>query len=155
MKHLLRCLAPGFALLSAGGASAQESPCTGPPSTVKLYVDVQGVRSSEGLMAVSLYPDDPNKFLAHHGSLYVGRVPAQKGTTSVCIHVPHTGVYAVAVYHDADGDRHYDRTSIGLPAEAFGFSNNPRVFLGIPAWKSVRLAITQTDLHTSIRLHYP
>jgi uncharacterized protein (DUF2141 family) len=154
MKNLLRCLAPALALLSAHGALAEET-CAGPQSGVKLYVDVQGVRSSEGLIAVTLYADDPSKFLAHHGSLYVGRVPARSGTTSECIHVPRPGVYAVAVYHDADADRHYDRTSLGLPAEGYGFSNNPSVFLGMPAWKSVRLAVPKTDMHTSIKLRYP
>lgn len=122
---------------------------------MKLHVDVQGVRSSEGLIAVTLYADDPSKFLAHHGSLYVGRVQAKTGTTPVCIHVPSPGVYALAVYHDANANRRFDRTGIGLPAEGFGFSNNPRVFLGMPAWKSVRLSVPRTDLHTSIKLRYP
>ena len=154
MKPLLRCLVPALALLFAHGVSAEET-CTGPESPVKLYVDVHGVRSSEGLIAVTLYADIPSKFLAHHGSLYVGRVPAKSGTTSVCIHVPHLGVYALAIYHDADADRHFDRTSIGLPAEGYGFSNNPKVFLGMPAWKSVRLSVPKTDTRTSIRLRYP
>ena len=156
VRSILHSLPPALALLLlADAAAAQEAPCTGPQSAVKLYVDVQGVRSSDGLIAVSLYPDDSSKFLAHHGSLYVGRVPARKGTTSVCIHLPRTGGYAIAVYHDADGDRHFDRTTIGLPAEGFGFSNDPRVFLGMPAWKSVRLTISKTDEHTSVRLRYP
>jgi uncharacterized protein (DUF2141 family) len=155
MKTLSLLPSAVLAVLSAGAAAAQEPACTGPESPVKLWVDVEGVRSSDGLIAVTLYADDRSKFLAHHGSLYVGRVPAKTGTTSVCIHLPSTGTYALAVYHDADSDRHYDRTAIGLPDEAFGFSNNPRVFLGMPAWGSVRLSVPKTDLHTSIRLRYP
>ena len=155
MNSFLRSLPPALALLVAAGAAAQEPPCTGPPSNVRLYVDVVGVRSSNGLIAVTLYADNSRKFLAHHGSLYVGRVAAKSGETSVCIHLPDTGVYAIAAYHDADADRHFDRTAIGLPAEGFGFSNNPRVFLGMPAWKSVRLAVPKSDMHTSIKLRYP
>lgn len=144
-----------MALLWAAGAAAEDPPCTGHESPFKLYVDVQGVRSSEGLIAVTLYADDPHKFLAHHGSLYVGRVPAHSGTTMVCIHVPSPGVYALAVYHDANANRHFDRSAIGLPAEGFGFSNNPAVFLGIPAWKSVRMTVPKTDTHTTVKLRYP
>jgi len=155
MKPVLCCLAPALALLAPGVASAQETSCTGRESPFKLFVDVQGVPSSEGLIAVTLYADVQSKFLAHHGSLYVGRVPAHKGTTSVCIHVPTTGVYALAVYHDANANRKFDRTSIGLPAEPFGFSNNPRVFLGMPAWSSVRLSVPKSDLRTSVKLHIP
>ena len=156
MTNLLRYGPAALALMAAAAASAQDvSSCTGPQSPFKLYVDVEGVKSSTGLVAVTLYADDSKKFLAHHGSLYVGRVPAQGGTTSVCIHVPRTGVYALAVYHDANANRRYDRTSLGLPAEGYGFSNNPPVFLGIPAWKGVRLAVPKTDTRTSIKLRYP
>jgi uncharacterized protein (DUF2141 family) len=73
----------------------------------------------------------------------------------VCIYVPSTGIYALGVYHDANANRRFDRTGIGLPKEGFGFSNNPHVFLGIPAWKSVRLPVPRNDMHTAIRLRYP
>lgn len=144
-----------LALLGGSTAWAQQSACTGPESPVRLHVDVENVQSSEGLIAVTLYADDRSKFLMKRGSLYVGRVPARSGTTSVCIHVPSTGTYALAVYHDADADRGFDRTGIGLPAEGFGFSNNPRVFLGMPNWGSVRLGVPKTDLRTTVRLRYP
>ena len=155
MKATFRYLPAALALIFASSVSAADSACTGHASDYKLYVDVQGVRSSNGLVAVTLYADDSTKFLAHHGSLYVGRVPAQMGTTSVCIHVPRTGVYAVAVYHDANANRRYDRTSLGLPDEGYGFSNNPPVFLGMPAWKGVRLTVPKTDTRTRIKLRYP
>jgi uncharacterized protein (DUF2141 family) len=154
MRVLLLSLAAAVVSLWAVNASAEES-CTGKQSAFKLYVNVEGVRSSDGLVAVTLYADDSRKFLAHHGSLYVGRVPAKTGTTPVCIHVPRPGVYALAVYHDANANRRFDRTSLGLPAEGFGFSNNPAVFLGMPAWKSVRLAVPKSDTQTAIRLRYP
>lgn len=155
MKHLPSCLLGAIALLFAGSAAAQSASCTGHDSPYRLHVDVEGVQSSKGLIAVTLYPDIASKFLAHHGSLYVGRVPAKMGTTDVCIHLPSLGTYAVAVYHDANANRHIDRTAIGLPAEGFGFSNNPHVFLGIPAWRSVRLSVAENDMHMSIKLRYP
>jgi uncharacterized protein (DUF2141 family) len=155
MNGFLIAIAAPLVLLAGANASAQQPSCTGPASSVRLYVDVENVRSGEGLIAVTLYADNRSKFLAKRGSLYVGRVPAKAGTTSVCIHVPKTGTYALAVYHDADADRRFDRTGIGLPAEGFGFSNNPRVFLGMPNWGSVRLGVPKTDLRTMVRLRYP
>jgi hypothetical protein len=85
-------------LLSVGPAGAAiAADCTGPGSDVRLYVNVEGVRGAEGLIAVTLYADDSKRFLARRGSLYVGRIPAQSQTTRVCIHLPDTGVYALAV----------------------------------------------------------
>jgi uncharacterized protein (DUF2141 family) len=138
----------------AAPAVAGEGDCTGTPSATHLFVNVDNVRHSRGLIAVTLYTDDRRKFLAKRGSLYVGRVPARQGRTRVCIHVPRPGTYAVAAYHDADSDRSFDRTGLGLPDEGFGFSNNPPTFFGLPNFDRVRLQVAKTGLSTTIRLHY-
>lgn len=129
--------------------------CTGTPSNTWIDVAVEGVANSNGLIAITLYADNPRKFLVRHGSLYVGRVPAQAGTTVGCIFVPKPGVYALAIYHDENASQTFDRTALGLPAEAYGFSNNPSTLAGLPAFRSVRLAIPNSGLLTRIRLTYP
>lgn len=136
-------------------AAPAEPACTGAPSVTRLLVQVENVKSSRGLIAVTLYTDVRRKFLARRGSLYVGRVPARKGLTEVCIHVPKPGIYALAVYHDADSDRGFDRTSLGLPSEGFGFSNNPRTFLGMPNFGSVRIPVPRSGTRTMVKLKYP
>ena len=155
MSRFLRFSAAAVALLVGASASAQPSDCTGHEGPVRLYVDVEGIRQSEGLIAVSLYVDDSSKFLAKRGSLYVGRVPARAPKTTVCIYLPSTGVYALGVYQDIDSDRKYDRTSVGLPDEPFGFSNDPAVFLGMPRFSSVRLSVPRDNMRTSVRLRHP
>ena len=82
----------GAALL-AGPALAADITCNGATKD-KLYVNVTGVKSSSGLVAVTLYANSPKRFLARHGSLGVARVPAQAGTTRVCIVLPGPGRYA-------------------------------------------------------------
>jgi uncharacterized protein (DUF2141 family) len=153
----LPCGHPAFAddAASAGGGGAAAESCTGHPGSVRLYVNVQGVKASEGLIAVTLYADDSSKFLAHRGSLYVGRVPAHQGTTRVCIWVPRPGVWAIIAYHDANANRKYDRNAIGLPKEGAGFSNNPSTFLGLPTFHSVRFAVHAPQSEINVRLKYP
>ncbi|HEY1605885.1 MAG TPA: DUF2141 domain-containing protein [Allosphingosinicella sp.] len=139
----------------AGGEADGGATCTGHPGTVRLLVDVQGVRSSQGLIAVTLYGDDSSKFLAHHGSLYVGRVPARQGTTRLCIWVPKSGIWALAVYHDENGNRKFDRNMFGMPKEGAGFSNNPSTFFGLPAFHKVRFAVRAPQTEIGVRLKYP
>lgn len=146
-------LAAAALALSATPALAQQ--CTGRPSATRLFVTVSGVRAAQGLIAVTLYADDPGRFLARRGSLYVGRVPARAGVTRVCIHVPTPGVYGLAVYHDANADRRFDRNMIGLPAEGYGFSNDAPTLFGLPRFRSVRLAVPRDGFQTSVRLRYP
>lgn len=147
-------LAAAGALLATGGA-AEAQTCAGPAGQARLYVNVAGVRTGAGQITVTLYPDERRRFLARGGSLYVARVPTRAGTTRVCLNLPGTGVYGVAVYHDANGNGRIDRNMIGLPAEAYGFSNNPRGLLGIPAFSRVRLNVPRTNLQTTINLTYP
>ena len=152
--------AVGLSLIATMGAApaarAQPAPqCGGPPSATRLWINVDRVRSSRGLVAVTVYGDNPRKFLAKRGALYVVRVPAKQGRTRVCVHLPSTGVYGFGVYHDADGDRSIDRNGIGMPAEDFGFSNNPRLLFAIPTFSSVRLSVPRTNMWTTIRLREP
>ncbi len=143
---------------SVAEAQAQPTPpagCTGPASNTWLNVVVEGVRNSNGLMAVTLYADNSSKFLAHHGSLYVGRSNARAGTMRTCIFVPRPGVYALALYHDENASRGFDRNSIGLPAEGYGFSNNPPTLAGLPSFRSVRLNVSRTGLTTRVQMKYP
>lgn len=146
-----------LALLALGAAARAEAQdgCTGPAGALRFYVTVEGVRSSHGLIAVTLYADDSRRFLARRGSLYVGRVPARAGATRVCIHLPGPGTYALAVYHDADGNRSFNRNMIGLPAEGYGFSNNAPTIFGLPSFSRVRMAVPRTNMGMTIRLRYP
>jgi uncharacterized protein (DUF2141 family) len=146
------------ALAFASGAPAPalaQGACGGPAGKARIWINVDRVRSSSGLVAVTVYGDNPRKFLAKRGALYVVRVPARQGRTRVCVNLPSTGVYGFGAYHDADGDRAIDRTGVGLPAEDFGFSNNPRLLFSIPSFSSVRLNVPRTNMWTTIRLRQP
>ncbi len=148
------------AALSAAPAAAEAQPapppgCSGPASATWLNVTVSGVRNGNGVIAVTLYADDSSKFLVKRGSLYVGRTDAATGVTRACIFVPKPGVYALALYHDENSDGKFDRTGVGLPAEGYGFSNNPATLAGLPTFKSVRLAVPKSGLTTRVTMKYP
>jgi uncharacterized protein (DUF2141 family) len=139
--------------LGAPGRAAAE-PCEGPPGPVRLYVNVEGVRTARGRIEVTVYPDNAARFLKKGGSLYVGRVNAQAGRTRVCLQLPRTGHYGLAVLHDANGNRKMDKNFLGLPGEGFGFSNNPVLRLGPPAFAKVRFAVPRSGVQTSVKLRY-
>jgi len=142
---------------SASPAVAQADPpagCTGKtPTGVWLNVVADSVRSSDGQLAITVYTDNRSKFLTKGGSIWVGRVKAQKGSTRGCVFLPKTGVYAIALYHDENGNGKFDRNP--LPLEGYGFSNNPTTLAGLPAFTSVRLNVPNTNLTTHIQMKYP
>ena len=144
-----------LSLVPLPAAAAAPPGCTGKESDTWLFVNVDGVRASKGLVAVTLYADNRRKFLAKRGALYVGRVAAQQGRTRVCIHLPRPGIYGLAVYHDADGDRSFDKTGLGFPAEAYGFSNNAPTLFGLPSFGRVRFRVPHSGFETTLKLRYP
>ena len=142
--------------MAAGDASPPPpADCLGAPGKTWLRVVVDGVHSAKGEIAITIYPDDPSRFLIHHGSLFVDRAPAATGSTSACIFLPKPAVYVIAIYHDENSNGSFDRNSLGLPTEGYGFSNNPPTLLGLPAFRSVRLNVVHSGLAAHIHLTYP
>lgn len=59
--------------------------------------------------------------------------------------------YAVSVVYDWDSDGELDTNFVGIPTEAFGFSNNVTAFFGPPDWDAARFLL-QGDLAIEIEL---
>jgi uncharacterized protein (DUF2141 family) len=140
------------AATSAAAATADD--CEGRESQTKLTVQVTGVRAAKGEMAITLYPDDAKRFLAPHQKMARVRAVAQAPMTTACFWLPAPGYYAVALYHDENANRDFDRTILGLPAEGFGFSNNPPTPTALPSFKSVRFKAGEGETRITIRLKY-
>ncbi len=141
-------------MLATGHAQAMEGPaCDGEPSSVRLFIAVDKVSRAEGQVAATIYPDDPQRFLKHHGQLMVVRRPTEAPTTELCAWLPAAAHYEVAVYQDLNGDGRFNRTRLGLPAEPYGLSNDPPNLLGLPTFRSVRFSVHEGDNTIHIPLH--
>jgi uncharacterized protein (DUF2141 family) len=101
---------------------------------------------------LTLYPDDKRRFLAEGGKFARVRTKAQL-LTRACFWVP-PGNYALAIYHDSNGDRDFNRTLVGLPAEGFGFSNNPETKVGLPPLSAARFSVVAPERSLAIQMRY-
>lgn len=110
---------------------SQELVCEG-EGVEGVFVTVRSLRSHNGLVTVELYNDDPDGFIKKAGRLERRRVEAVGGEPKVCFNVPKPGTYAVAIYHDENGNKKFDKNFFGIPTEGFGFSNNPKIYFGPP-----------------------
>ncbi len=141
-------IAAGLAAPLAGHAEE----CEGAPSANKLSIVIEGVRSNQGQMTASLYPDDKTTFLAKNGALKVWRVAAEAPLTKMCIWLKAPGAYGVAVYHDANANGRLDLGLLG-PSEDYGFSRNPRIMFSKPSLAAVRFPTTGAETTLHIRLN--
>ena len=92
-----------------------------------MLVRVQGLKSRTGIIRVQSYGGDPANYFEKHA--YLERVevhtpPPGSGPVEVCMPVPHPGIYAISVRHDANGNG-----SVDIGNDGGGFSGNPNVSL--------------------------
>ena len=124
------------------------------PAQVRLQVSVSEMRSSEGNITITIYPDDPPHFLDGKYKLARQIVPVKLPLTRACFAVAAPGFYAVALFHDENNNHHLDTNMIGIPSEGYGFSQNPKLFLGPPSFGQVRIATHPGDNAVAIRMKY-
>ena len=115
-------------------------PCT-VFSQHKLTIDVEGVPNSDGNIMVALY-DSSDYFLKMEHVFKTDGAHAHQGTTRVTMENIPDGEYAIAVFHDANGNDELDTNWLGIPKETVGFSNAKMKMFGPPNFKecSFRMA---------------
>jgi uncharacterized protein (DUF2141 family) len=147
----------GCTLFSGQAALAADPPCLGTASQVRLVIAVENVKSRSGTIMVTVYPDDPERFLKRGGpirGLSGLAVPAETPVTHVCVWLPEPGRYGISIYHDANTNRRLDQNFLGLPVEGFGFSNNPATLVGPPSFNSAAFQVVKGDTAIPIRMRY-
>jgi uncharacterized protein (DUF2141 family) len=138
---------PGSALAALGPDAAS---CRAGASGPAMLVTVDGFKARTGNIRVNVYGSDPRKFLARGQYVRQINVPVTRaGAMPICVAVPRTGSYAVAVRHDVDGDGN-DWGDGG------GFSRNPRLSLTSlrPRYQNVAINVGQGVLGLSVILNY-
>jgi len=62
------------------------------------------------------------------------------------------GEYAIAVYHDKNVNGKLDSNFLGIPKEAYGFSNNARGRFGPASWKDAHFIVNEANSSMSIEV---
>ncbi len=107
----------------------------------RLTVMVEGVKSSEGNISIGLY-NQVDGFLKPEKGFLGLSVKAVKGTTTALIENLPYGSYAIAVFHDENGNQKMDTNFFGIPKEALGFSIGKLKTFGPPSYKECAFSFT-------------
>ena len=59
----------------------------------------------------------------------------------------------MAIYHDRNANGDFDKTGLGLPAEPWGLSNNPRGLFGPPHVERTLFEVRAEGAEVEIRLN--
>lgn len=123
-------------------------------SSSRLTVQLNGLKNQKGQVCFSLFSSSQG-------------FPAQEeqALQSRCVQLAEThfkttfenlipGGYAVAVFHDANGDRILNVNPLGIPTEGFGFSRNPQILAGPPNFGETVVTVAPPQNNIQIQLQY-
>lgn len=109
-------------------------------SQKSLSVEVQGVKNSEGTIKVAVY-NSSKGFLKFEHVFKSDSTKAKKGTTKMKIEDLPEGEYALAIFHDENGNEELDTNWLGIPKEDVGFSNARMKTFGPPSFKECLVSL--------------
>lgn len=132
LKITLICIFPWSAIMAADNTS-------------DLIVNVSGFQGNEGMAMIALLNSKESYSAGKNGAPpfrnEAAKISNQK--VQVVFQAIPFGNYAVKIFHDANNSGDLDTNFLGIPKEAYGFSNNARGKMGPPSYDAARFAVNQ------------
>jgi uncharacterized protein (DUF2141 family) len=120
------------------------------PGPATVTVKITGLRSEKGQVKIAVF---------NSSASWLGDHPAYSSTIEVdsraviwkLTGVPY-GEYGLAVFHDENKNGKMDKNGLGIPQEAYGFSNNMRVIFGPPKWEKSKVVVNAATTDIAIEV---
>lgn len=122
-----------------------------PAGAAQLSIEVTGLRSGQGHVHYGVYAN-PENFPQPEGRIAKGFTGAHQGGVTIVVKGLAPGTYAVAIFHDENGNGEFDQGWFGIPLEDYGFSNDASAFLGPPSFADAAVRVGPGDTRITISL---
>jgi len=104
--------------------------------TGTLIIEVLGFESDKGKLWFGL-DKASDGFLVNPPFRYANPIITDNSVLIKIENVPF-GDYAIRLFHDENDNGELDTNFLGIPVEAYGFSNDARVLIGAPGYDQAR-----------------
>ena len=119
----------------------------------RLEISLEGLRNARGVVRLCVAPA-PAAYPDCRDGTGARRINVPAGEArSIVVDDLAPGTWAVALMHDENGNARLD-TRLAIPVEGFGFSNNPAVGFGAPAFRRTAFSVSGPVTRHTIRLRY-
>jgi len=118
-----------------------------------LDVAVSGMHSDKGTLFLSLYNAEKGYPRDYKAAFRLANARIVNGIASFRFDKLPAGTYAIACYHDENGNRKLDVNFFGIPTEGTGASNNAAGILGPPSFRNAKFPLDR-DTAIAIRIKY-
>ena len=102
---------------------------------------------------VAVYSEQDD-WLNEETAYYFTAVEVKGGEATIDLPPLHYGNYGIAILHDRNGDQKLNFNWIGMPKEAYGFSNNPDKAFRSPTFEEAKVQANTPQLSVVIDLYH-
>ena len=134
-------------LLFFAGASPALSESTG-----NLIINISGFPSSDGFAMVALNNSEESYNGGENQAIAKTKIKVVDQKVQVVFANLPYGSYGVSLYHDENANGIMDKNAMGIPKEAYGFSNNAKGFFGKPNFEDVMFQLNSAEVQIVINL---
>ncbi len=132
-----------ISLLAIGHAGGATSPATSHERGT-LIIEVHGAATEKGTVRMALDPSAETflKDMANHPEWRSLSAPGGQETVRIEVSNVAFGTYALRGFYDVNDNEKLDTNLLGIPAEAYGFSNDARRWFGPPKFEDAAFAFS-------------
>jgi uncharacterized protein (DUF2141 family) len=121
--------------------------------TKSIKINISNIKSDKGEILIALFNKADGFPENADNAFQTAKLKAKKGLQSISMPNIADGRYALAIFHDENGDGKMNKNMLGIPKEGYGVSNNVKNLMSAPAFsEAVFTHNRETEL--SIRLNY-
>jgi len=122
-------------------------------AVANVTVVVENLRSDRGEVRLALWSSAEGFTQPEDAVAETGQAAKAGQVTFTFAGLP-PGRYAIASFHDENGNGSFDRTFLGLPKEGLGFSNGAWIGFGPPSFDEAAVDVEEPDQVIVIKLRY-
>ena len=113
---------------------------TGTAIAGELSVTIRGIESNAGQLMIAVV-DSEAAFNGEGAAVLSLLIAPKPGELTFSTDALPDGAYGIRVMHDENGNGDMDSNLVGMPTEAWGFSNNAMGNFGPPGWSDIRFEV--------------
>lgn len=104
---------------------------------------IENIQENKGEVRIAIF-DSREKYDNKKNPIHAVVIPVEGDTLTWNDDLSY-GDYAVAVYHDKNTNGELDTNLLGIPKEAYGFSNNARGRFGPASWDDAHFTVSSNQ----------
>lgn len=126
------------------------------PALSQLEVRVKDFRNNQGGFLVAVFTQEAvfRKWDEAIAQIYVDQIGTDQSGRVVFKDLTAGIKYGVAVFHDENANRKFDKTFFGVPKEGQGASNGAVGFHGPPTFSDAAFLLNESVKSITIDIHY-